>query len=236
MSIDININASAYVKKTELPSNLTLYPTTANSSVSGYNLLVTSMDDPNYNDTAVNISTPTINGTDILVAQLATSAGVLVGSPGIVNISTIGNVKRLSGTSAATFYYELYRRTSGGVETLLSTSSATVLVDVNIFTQFSASAVLNDGTWDATDLIVLKFYGSKVGGGSNSVFQFEFGGTNPVRTIVPVPASVIQTISFGTTAGRPLTSQIGFQYFDTTIGKPIWWNGLNWIDSAGTTV
>lgn len=43
----------------------------------------------------------------------------------------------------------------------------------------------------------------------------------------------------GTTALRPTTAnQVspGDQYFDTTLGKPIWWNGTVWKDAAGTTV
>lgn len=40
----------------------------------------------------------------------------------------------------------------------------------------------------------------------------------------------------GLTAERPTVNQIGYQYFDTTLGKPIWWNGTVWKDAAGTTV
>lgn len=42
----------------------------------------------------------------------------------------------------------------------------------------------------------------------------------------------------GTTANRPTlyAKQYGFQYYDTTLGKLILWNGTAWIDSAGTTV
>lgn len=40
-----------------------------------------------------------------------------------------------------------------------------------------------------------------------------------------------------TTAARPTTGlYIGMQVFDTTLGKPIWWNGTVWKDAAGTTV
>lgn len=28
----------------------------------------------------------------------------------------------------------------------------------------------------------------------------------------------------------------GFQYYDTTLNKPIWWNGTNWVDATGATV
>lgn len=41
----------------------------------------------------------------------------------------------------------------------------------------------------------------------------------------------------GTTQQRPSnTIYIGFQYFDTTLNKPIWWTGTNWIDSGGIIV
>lgn len=47
----------------------------------------------------------------------------------------------------------------------------------------------------------------------------------------------MQTVSSGTTASRPTGSlPVGFQYFDTTLNKPIWWNGSVWKDSSGTTV
>lgn len=44
----------------------------------------------------------------------------------------------------------------------------------------------------------------------------------------------------GTTAQRPVlqnfASQIGYQYFDTTLGKVVYWKGLVWVDGSGTTV
>lgn len=39
-----------------------------------------------------------------------------------------------------------------------------------------------------------------------------------------------------TTAGRPTVAQVGTMVFDTTLGKPIWWNGSVWKDATGTTV
>lgn len=38
----------------------------------------------------------------------------------------------------------------------------------------------------------------------------------------------------GTTAQRPTTVGIGFTYFDTTLNRPIWWNGTTWRFSDGT--
>jgi len=45
----------------------------------------------------------------------------------------------------------------------------------------------------------------------------------------------------GPTANRPVDSPqlplpIGLFYFDTTINRPIWYNGTNWINAAGTVV
>lgn len=40
----------------------------------------------------------------------------------------------------------------------------------------------------------------------------------------------------GTTAQRPTVPIQWEMYFDTTLGKPIWWNGTVWKDAVGTTV
>jgi hypothetical protein len=38
------------------------------------------------------------------------------------------------------------------------------------------------------------------------------------------------------TASRPTAPVAGAQIYDTTLGKPIWWNGSAWRDAAGTAV
>ena len=40
----------------------------------------------------------------------------------------------------------------------------------------------------------------------------------------------------GESINRPLNIDIGFQYFDTTLKKPIWWTGTEWVDSTGASV
>jgi hypothetical protein len=41
----------------------------------------------------------------------------------------------------------------------------------------------------------------------------------------------------GTTANRPTERlQIGQYYYDTTLDRPIWWNGTVWKKADGTTV
>lgn len=38
----------------------------------------------------------------------------------------------------------------------------------------------------------------------------------------------------GATAQRPTSAPTGAQFFDTTVGRPIWWNGAAWIYADGT--
>jgi hypothetical protein len=40
----------------------------------------------------------------------------------------------------------------------------------------------------------------------------------------------------GTTGQRPVVGTVGYIYFDTTLGKPVWWNGTAWVDAIGTVV
>jgi hypothetical protein len=39
----------------------------------------------------------------------------------------------------------------------------------------------------------------------------------------------------GATGSRPKAQlTIGQTYFDTTLGKPVWWRGSVWVDATGT--
>lgn len=42
--------------------------------------------------------------------------------------------------------------------------------------------------------------------------------------------------STGVKNSRPTSPSIGHLYFDTTLNKPIWYNGRNWVDGNGVTV
>lgn len=57
-----------------------------------------------------------------------------------------------------------------------------------------------------------------------------------------VDGSWVETLELpgpsGTTAERPdpALASPGFQYFDTTLGHPVWSNGTAWVNATGTTV
>lgn len=184
-ALDAKLNIS------DLPSNLTLYATNVPSGISTYTKWVSTLNDPDYNTTAVDISTGIITGTAQLLNGLSSIGGVIVGNPGEINVTTVGEIRRTSGTGTAKFYFELYKRSDAGVEEFLGVSNFTLPVDFETYAEFSATSILNNGIFLATDRLVIKFYGSRIAGGSDPTFQFQFGGLTPVRTIVPVPFRVL---------------------------------------------
>lgn len=199
---------------TALPSNLTLYPTSVASDIVGYFKMVTTVEDPDFDNPAVDFVTPAITTVNQLVGSVASTAGILTGNPGILpNVTTIGNIKRNSGTGTANFYFEVYHRTSTGVETLIGTSGNTLTVDSAVYEEFFASVVWDNGNFLTTDRIVIKYYSNRIAGGSNPVYSFQFGGATPTRTVVPVPASVLLDVPIqigvtevvSGTSGRVLT-------------------------------
>lgn len=190
-------DGSQYVLLTteiEIPANLTFYATTAPSAIAGYEKLVISIDDPDYDNPAVDVSTGAITGTGQLIAELASDAGIFAGNPGVITISTIGEIRRTAGSGGAEFYFEVYQRDSGGTETLVGTSNKTTTVTSNVYQQFQVSALFNNGTWLTTDRVVIKYYADKVGGGSDPTYDFSFGGTNPVRTLFPISAQLLLNV------------------------------------------
>lgn len=84
-----------------------------------------------------------------------------------------------------------------------------------------------------TPYSLYKYYLS--GDQSNTYFSGEDGKwLNP-------DGSNIEADSSGPSINRPAGESIytGFKYFDTTLGKPFWWNGAAWItypDSSGSTM
>lgn len=198
-------DGNPFISLNDLPSNIILYPTTVASAIPGYFKSVSSIVDPDYNVTAVDVSTGTITTTSQLITSLSAPIGLIIGNPGIFNITTIGQIKRMSGSGTASFYFEVYKRTSAGVETLIGTSTNTLPVDLSTYVEFSASAIWNDGIFAPTDLPVLKFYANRIAGGSDPVFNFLFGGAAPTRTLVPVPLSVTSIASTDVESNQTIT-------------------------------
>jgi hypothetical protein len=183
-----------------LSSSIILYSTTAASAdVNGYFRMVTSSSDTDYNTTAVDVPTGAITMADQLIASSIADANLFVGNPGVINISTIGNIRKRVGNSNnfAEFFFKVFKRDSSGTETLIATSNTTGAVNptvLNTYLQFSANAILNNGIFVETDRIVIKYFANTLGG-DKAEYDFQFGGDSPVRTLLPVPVSVIPSDS-----------------------------------------
>lgn len=66
---------------------------------------------------------------------------------------------------------------------------------------------------------------------------FDFAQT-VLTAMVPLQAAVgaLQPLAptAGPTASRPASPAAGAPYFDTDLGKPIWWGGTGWVDATGS--
>lgn len=63
--------------------------------------------------------------------------------------------------------------------------------------------------------------------------------TETAKLINPVVHLLMRDTNnkYGSTEDRPTLNLIkGFEYFDTTLNKPIWWNGTKWVDATGADV
>lgn len=59
-----------------------------------------------------------------------------------------------------------------------------------------------------------------------------------VRTVACIGVGDTPYISSGSTAQRPSSPQAGQQYYDASLGIPIWWNSVSgtWKNAAGADV
>jgi hypothetical protein len=216
---------SHFISLEDLPSNVVFFPTTVASDIIGYSKIVTSITDPSYNTTAVNVSTGAITTTNQLISSLATSTNIIVGNPGVFNITTIGNIRRISGSGTASFFFRVYKRDSSGVETLIATSDNTIpVLDSGTFIEFSATAIWNDGIFSATDRVVIKYLANRISGGSNPTYEFQFGGVKPIRTLVPIPLTVIPFLKLDDIADVAITSVADKQLLSYDIATDLWKN------------
>lgn len=174
-----------------LASNVIFYPTTTAATISPYKKLVTSTDDPDYDDTAVDVSTGSITGQDQQLSAFVSEPGVIVGNPGVFSVTTVGNVRKTSGNATAEFYFKVFQRDQAGNELELSESGSTPAIDSSTYQQFAEYALINNGSFLETDRIVIKWFASRVGSGSAPTYDVQVGGDDPVRTLFPVPVSVI---------------------------------------------
>ena len=57
-------------------------------------------------------------------------------------------------------------------------------------------------------------------------------GGNP-HSVTAEQVGAVPLLS-GATLDRPESPEVGYMYFDTDLGIPIWWNGALWVNASGT--
>jgi len=122
----------------------------------------------------------------------------------------------------------VFNRTNRGVA-LLGCPNAAVLY--NVFSSLGNGTLARDTILDS-------------GGNTNFVFaKNSIVGYQPTSWSTAISSTgayveFMNTKQLYTTVGRPDASvvRVGAMYFDTTLNKPVWSDGTNWRDAAGTIV
>lgn len=74
----------------------------------------------------------------------------------------------------------------------------------------------------------------------NIIQNYLKSGGFTIRKLTDMPTDSLQVVSRkyvnlnGTTTNRPVSSILGQFYFDTSLGKPVWWDGTKFVDATGT--
>lgn len=121
----------------------------------------------------------------------------------------IGNAKSVLFENFTIEYSELYDSTSGTNNIQIVDSSVAQIKNSCIITKLASRGG-----------IVLNSYKTAFGTLSNITLNgiAFFADANGVQ------------------GSRPGATSVGLCYFNTTNGKPMWWNGTNWVDATGTVV
>jgi hypothetical protein len=72
--------------------------------------------------------------------------------------------------------------------------------------------------------------------GSDPLSASDIGAETPAGAATKVTTHETAYHSGGTTADRPASPNLYALYFDTTLGKPVWYDGSEWVDATGTIV
>jgi len=128
-----------------------------------------------YTAGSLSTITTSVTTTATLMTTFATNSGY----PNIVTIpagliTCHYETQKASGSNNYYTYFEIYKRTSGGTETLLATSDTTTELATNRVIQHNPSAfLLTPATLNATDRLVVKFYGVMLSASANIDFLYD---------------------------------------------------------------
>lgn len=180
----------------ELPN----YRLTEDSDIAGYKASTSDVNDPRYGAEQL-VSTPNLTdatiGAPVNYVSYITDLGYELGSFPAATIDFIATT-RISNQSGnannqrgAIAFYELYQRTSAGVETLLLSSSPFYIKSAS-FSQFIINESTPAITFNTGDRLVWKVWVSKEDntGGIDPIIETKIEGVNGAKALFNLPSSL----------------------------------------------
>lgn len=150
------------------------------------------------------------------------SAGGIIYAENLTNLYLRNNVL----ADAATKYYSVNIKTSYG-SIIIENNTVNGRLYLSTSAGVSSRYVIINN--NATEI---ELFNNAIESGNGSA---EFLVDRNSGTILTNNKSV-SSRKYGTTSNRNNAPYVGFRYFDTTLNKPLWWNGTKWVDSNGTDV
>lgn len=140
--------------------------------------------------------------------------------------------------------FEVYRESPNGKKEVVVGFSSVNDVETLSFQDFSDCALIgeHDSTWSSMKTSVLLWKPVKDDIPDKTLYPHFFYNQgvlvstsgnlkSPLTDFLAIPY-----LNVGVTSQRPGNADNGFQFFDMTLRKPIWWNGSSWVDANGATV
>ncbi len=138
-------------------------------------------------------------GSEVLIEAYATYAG----DPGLTILpGGVWNLHVWAKTSGGPTSYlraKVYKRASGGAETLLFTVTTPALDTSYTVSAIELISVQSDIVLNSTDLIVVKFYAYVTGGTTRTVYFLHNGTARYTHLVTPIPVALgnLETASYG---------------------------------------
>jgi hypothetical protein len=153
--------------------------------------------------------------------------GILTIPSGVFSVHF--HAERTAGTSSVNIYSEIYKRASGGAETLLTTTEISDAVTSKAAFEIHGSTA-SDTDMLVTDRIVIKFY-ANVGAGSGATVAIYQEGTTTSRLTIPSTSEILSEIFIRQDGTKAWTGNQSLGTNDLTSGGDIFAT-----DAAGYTL
>ena len=99
------------------------------------------------------------------------------------------------------------------------------------------TSVKNIKIIDVTDIVNIGFSNKEIINQLNSSI-YDFNDVSINGILDNIINYGLNKINYGDSINKikPTKLEIGFQYFNTTLNKPVWWTGSKWVDATGADV